>query len=141
LGQLREEYPGVPIIALTATANQRTREDIVNQLRLRDHAFFTQSFNRPNLKYDIKPKKNILNDIVEFIQREHANKSGVIYCQSRKSCQNVSEELVKRGLKAEFFHAGLSKEIKNRHLENWKGDKFHIIVATVSALSSFTFIS
>lgn len=131
MGQLREDYPDVPIIALTATANQRTREDIVNQLRLRDHALFTQSFNRPNLKYVVKDKKNVLADIVNFINGEHPNQSGVIYCLSRKSCQQVAEQLREKGLAAKFFHAGLSKEEKNRLLEDWKMDKFHIVVATV----------
>ncbi|EKM82896.1 hypothetical protein AGABI1DRAFT_104723 [Agaricus bisporus var. burnettii JB137-S8] len=125
LGQLREDYPKVPIIALTATANQCTREDIVTQLKLRDHAFFTQSFNRPNLKYFIKAKKkkNMLPEIVEFIKKEHPNHTGVIYCLARKSCQLLAEQLQKEGL---------SKEEKNRLLESWKADKFHVMVATIA---------
>lgn len=132
LGQLRQDYPNVPIIALTATANERTREDIVDQLQLRNLAFFNQSFNRPNLKYYIKNKTKVLDDIVDFIQKKHANSSGVIYCLSRKSCEQVAGQLGKRGLRADFFHAGLSKEVKNRLLEDWKADKFRIIVATIA---------
>jgi bloom syndrome protein len=134
LGQLREDYPTVPIIALTATANQCTREDIVNQLKLRDHAFFTQSFNRPNLKYFIraKKKKNMLPDIVNFIKKEHPNHTGVIYCLARNSCEQLAEQLRNEGVAADFFHAGLSKEEKNRLLESWKADKFHVMVATVN---------
>lgn len=74
----------------------------------------------------------MLDDIVDFIQRQHPDRSGVIYCLSRKSCEQLAGQLEKRGLRAEFFHAGLNKEVKNRLLENWKADKFHIIVATVS---------
>ncbi|KAF9452800.1 ATP-dependent DNA helicase [Macrolepiota fuliginosa MF-IS2] len=132
LGQLRGDYPDVPIIALTATANQRTRDDIINQLQLRNPAKFIQSFNRPNLKYVIKRKKNVLADIVDFINTEHQDHSGIIYCLSRKSCEQVSGQLKERGVAAEFFHAGLSKEEKNRLLEDWKGDKFRIIVATIA---------
>ncbi|KAJ3573735.1 hypothetical protein NP233_g2250 [Leucocoprinus birnbaumii] len=132
LGQLRQDYPNVPIIALTATANERTRDDIVDQLRLRNPASFNQSFNRPNLKYYIEKKTKVLDSIVDFIQRKHPNSSGVIYCLSRRSCQNLTEQLQSKGLRAEYFHAGLDKDTKNRLLEEWKKDKFRIIVATIA---------
>lgn len=75
----------------------------------------------------------MLPDIVDFIKKEHPNHTGVIYCLARKFCQQLAEQLRNQGVAAEFFHAGLSKEEKNRLLESWKADKFRVMVATVSS--------
>lgn len=132
LGMLRNFYPNVPIMALTATANKVTVDDIITQLHLHNHASFTQSFNRPNLKYVIKNKKGqYVDDIVNFINSKHPGKSGVIYCRAKKKCEELAETLQNKGLKATHFHAGLSTHEKDSILDAWRTDKVFIIIATV----------
>lgn len=120
-------------MALTATANQVTIDDITRQLRMReDYKFFQQSFNRANLRYVIRPKaKTIQTDLEQFIQKNHHRKSGVIYCTSRKRVEEVAGKLIKNGFSAHHFHAGMMATEKARVLEAWREDKIHIIVATV----------
>lgn len=133
LGMLRNLYPNVPIMALTATANKVTVDDIITQLHLHDHASFTQSFNRPNLKYVIKSKKgHYVDDIVNFINSKHPGKSGVIYCRAKKKCEELAETLQNKGLKATHFHAGLATQEKDSILDAWRTDKVFIIIATIA---------
>lgn len=133
MGTIRDEYERVPIMALTGTANQVTIKDIYKQLQLRDIASFTQSFNRPNLRYIIKDKKNnIIQDIAAYISNEHGKDSGVIYCTGRDTCERVAKDLRDKGLNASHYHAKISTEEKNQTLDDWKCGKINIIVATVS---------
>jgi bloom syndrome protein len=132
LGRLRDEYPNVPIIALTATANQNTVDDIMQRLRLRNPAKFTQSFNRTNLSYYIYPKKkSVVEEIAKFIKDKHRNKTGVIYCLGRDKCEKVAKALRDKGLNAKHFHAGMDPRDKNTIQEEWQAGRVHIIVATV----------
>lgn len=121
-------------MALTATANERTVEDIKTQLKLKlDHKFLTQSFNRTNLKYLVQKKKsNPLIDIVAFIDRKHRGEAGVIYCNARKTCESVAESLRERGLKAAHFHAGMPPDEKEKTVSDWQNGIVPLIVATVS---------
>ncbi|KAF8906041.1 P-loop containing nucleoside triphosphate hydrolase protein [Gymnopilus junonius] len=134
LGSLREKYPSVPIMALTATANKRTVKDIVTQLKLKDQASFSQSFNRPNLKYLVQRKKpdSPIIEIVEFIQTKHRGEGGVIYCNTRAKCESVAEVLRSKGLSAAHFHAGMSTQEKDHTVCSWQNGTTLIIVATIA---------
>src|ERR1700678_595442 len=108
-------------MALTATANKRTVADILSQLKLKDLAMFTQSFNRVNLKYIVhKKKKNVLNDIISFIQTRHRGKAGIVYCNTRARCEKVAAELRENGVKAAHFHAGMDTMDKDQVVHDWQ---------------------
>jgi len=136
LGRLRELYPPVPIIALTATANKRTVADIISQLKLRDdHAAFTQSFNRTNLRYIVHEKKgSLIDNIVSSLQTKYRGQAGVIYCHARRTCEQVAESLQKKGIVAAFFHAKMPTEEKDQTVRDWQAGEVPVIVATVSAV-------
>ncbi|KAF8803627.1 ATP-dependent DNA helicase [Phlegmacium glaucopus] len=133
LGSLRERFPLVPIMALTATANQRTIADILSQLKLKDLAMFTQSFNRVNLKYIVqKKKKNHLNDIISFIHTRHRGKAGIVYCNSRARCEKVAAEFRENGVNAAHFHAGMDTMTKDQVVHDWQSGRVPVIVATIA---------
>ena len=133
LGNLKPNYPGVPWIALTATATPMVRTDVAANLRIQGCKMFTQSFNRPNLNYVVRPKgKSIMDDIVELCDRSYRNKCGIIYCLSRANCEQTAEKLQKRGIMAEHFHAGLASDRKIALQKEWQANKFHVIVATIA---------
>ena len=125
----------MPIMALTATANEQAKNDIINRLGIKDCVMLTSSFNRRNLNYIIRPKqpKTIVEEMANFIKQQHEGQSGVIYCFSRKNCEQVAKELRdKHNLKAQHFHAGMTAKDKLRIQEHWQHGKCDIIVATVS---------
>lgn len=120
-------------MALTATANNMMVDDIMQRLQLKDCAFFIQSFNRPNLNYRILPKRTgVVDDIVKYIQKEHPNQTGVLYCLSRDKCERVAAKLRAKGLSAKHFHAGMEQADKERVQTEWQNGQCLIIVATVS---------
>lgn len=121
-------------MALTATASKMTVDDIMQRLKLRNCASFTQSFNRTNLNYIILPKKRVLDDIVSFINSKHRGKTGIIYCLGRQKCETVAQELRKKGLSAKHFHALLESSDKEKIQLEWQNGQCHIIVATVCSL-------
>lgn len=134
LGFLRERFQSIPFIALTATADKLTRRDIAKQLKLKSPKLFVSSFDRKNLSLDvkvgIKPKQK-LQDIAAFIsQRE--NQSGIIYCLSRKTCEELSEKLKAQGIDAGFYHAGMSSEDRAAIQENFINDDLLIVCATIA---------
>jgi ATP-dependent DNA helicase RecQ len=131
LKKIRDSFPGVPIMALTATATKRVRDDIIEQLGLSDPAEFTASFNRPNLSYRILPKQEPLKQIKEIIET-HPDESGIIYCFSRKSTELVAEKLKKAGINALAYHAGLEAEERDRRQDLFIKDEVPIIVATIA---------
>ncbi|HYD83131.1 MAG TPA: RecQ family ATP-dependent DNA helicase, partial [Opitutus sp.] len=109
LAKLRAALPEVPVMALTATATSRVREDIIKHLKLHDPATFVASFNRPNLTYRVVPKDQPAKQIIDFVRkREH--ESGIIYCASRATAEPVAESLAGRGFSARPYHAGLTAE-------------------------------
>ncbi|THV03242.1 ATP-dependent DNA helicase [Dendrothele bispora CBS 962.96] len=136
LGSLRDNYPSVPIMALTATANQVMADDIKRRLKLRDCECFSQSFNRSNLNYFILDKKGnlkgVIDDICSFISSKHRDESGVIYCLARAKCEKVAEELRKKGISAMHFHAGMAADVKNEVLQDWQEGRVKIVVATIA---------
>lgn len=134
LGMLRQRYPRVPIMALTATATPHVRTDVHKQLALRQCKWFLCSFNRPNLKYVVKPKKNAastLEDILSIIER-FRNASGIIYCLSRSDCDKMAEQLRKSGVRAKAYHAGLSDTVRETVQKDWITEKFKIVCATIA---------
>jgi ATP-dependent DNA helicase RecQ len=131
LARLRTALPGVPMMALTATATGRVREDIVKHLKLRDPQTFVASFNRPNLTYRVLAKDQPAKQIIDFVRkREH--ESGIIYCASRATAERVAESLAGRGFSALAYHAGLTAEERARNQERFLRDDTRIICATIA---------
>ncbi|MDL2261477.1 DNA helicase RecQ [Methanimicrococcus sp. OttesenSCG-928-J09] len=131
LSELRDKFPNVCIAALTATATERVRRDIVHVLRLQDPVIKISSFNRPNLSYQIVEKKDVMEQLEGYIKKNR-NKSGIIYCQSRDSVERLASRLNKLGFSALPYHAGLSDEKRARHQDKFIRDDVDIIVATVA---------
>ncbi|PWK72973.1 ATP-dependent DNA helicase RecQ [Mucilaginibacter oryzae] len=131
LAGLKEEFPGVPVIALTATADKLTQKDILEKLNLKTPAVFVSSFNRANITYRVISKKNSFKQLVDFLSA-HKDESGIIYCLSRKSTEALAEDLKEEGFAAEAYHAGLSNEVKARNQEAFLRDDIKIIVATIA---------
>ena len=133
LKMLRHQFPSVPFIALTATATEKVKKDIGLQLALKNPAVFQQTFNRPNLIYSVQKKtKNIVSDIINYINAEYPQKSGIIYCLSRKDCEVVAEKLCDEGIIASFYHGDLDKEERRVRQENWQLGRIHVIAATIA---------
>ena len=134
LGILRSLFPQTPVIALTATADKLTREDIVKQLHLREPRIFLSSFDRPNLSLTVKrgyQSKEKNKAILEFIAR-HRGESGIIYCMSRKNTENVAQMLQKNGIRTAIYHAGLETEKRNRAQDDFINDRVQVVCATVA---------
>jgi ATP-dependent DNA helicase RecQ len=131
LSRLRAALPEVPMMALTATATGRVREDIVRQLGLRTPEVFVASFNRPNLTYRVLPKDEPLKQVITFV-RQREGDSGIIYCASRAATERVAEALAGRGFAARPYHAGLDAETRARHQEEFLRDETRIICATIA---------
>lgn len=131
LAQLRELFPTVPFLALTATATERVRKDIVTQLKLRAPSRYVASFNRPNLTYRIFPKSKTFDQIVEFLESRPRD-SGIIYCQARKTAETLAEKLCDNKIAAKPYHAGLSNEDRAKHQESFLRDKARVICATIA---------
>jgi RecQ family ATP-dependent DNA helicase len=130
---LRDRYPSVPLIALTATANHKVRLDILEVLKMQNCLQLEQSFNRPNLSYEIRPKTRQLDqEMVSFIKNNYPRQSGIVYCLSKKNCEETANRLQKHGLKAAFYHAGLHKSDRMRIQEKWATNQVQIIVATIA---------
>ncbi|WP_353482926.1 RecQ family ATP-dependent DNA helicase, partial [Haliscomenobacter sp.] len=131
MGMLKQHFPNIPIIALTATADKLTRKDIVDQLRLKEPAIFIASFDRPNLSLEVRPGQQRLGQIQEFIKK-HPKQAGIIYCLSRKTAEDVAAKLLQQGLKAEAYHAGLSPDKRSKIQDNFINDNVQVICATVA---------
>jgi ATP-dependent DNA helicase RecQ len=131
LATLKEKFPLVPVIALTATADKLTRKDIVDKLALRDPAVFVSSFNRPNIRYTVEPKRNAFDRLVEFLNNRKDD-AGIIYCLSRSSTEKLSEDLRNLGFKALAYHAGMDSQQRAMHQEKFVKDEVQIMVATIA---------
>ena len=131
LAKLRTALPGVPVMALTATATGRVRTDIISHLQLRAPATFVASFNRPNLTYRVIPKDEPLKQIIAFV-RLRESESGIIYCASRATTERVAEALAGRGFAARAYHAGLTGEERATNQESFLRDDTRIMCATIA---------
>lgn len=134
LGQLRELFPGVPIMALTATADKITKQDILKQINIMDAKTFIGSFDRPNLSLDVKrgySAREKLRSIVELIRR-HPGESGIIYCLARKTTEELAAKLQKQGIAAGIYHAGLPNSERDRVQDDFVADKLQVICATIA---------
>jgi ATP-dependent DNA helicase RecQ len=130
LGQLRQYFPLVPMMALTATADQATRLDICQRLGINPYVLLT-SFDRPNIRYTVAEKLNAVNQLRQFIQAQNGN-SGIIYCGSRRRVDEVAERLRLQGYKADGYHAGKTQEERVDIQERFLKDQLEIVVATVA---------
>jgi ATP-dependent DNA helicase RecQ len=131
LAGLKTEFPGVPVIALTATADKLTKKDILEKLNLRDPAIFVSSFNRANITYRVVPKRDSFNQLLDFLEDKKQD-SGIIYCLSRKSTESLAEDLRDEGFAAQAYHAGLDNQLKAKTQEDFLRDEVKIIVATIA---------
>lgn len=130
---LREKFPKTQIVALTATANQRIREDIVKHLRLANVKWVLGQFDRPNLNYTVLPKKNGTSDqIIALIKTKFPHDSGIIYCLSRNDCEVVADKLKNHQIEASAYHAGFKDTVRERIQKDWMNGRVKVVCATVA---------
>ena len=129
---LTKEFSEVPRVALTATADQRTRKEIAERLGLNDAPVFLESFDRPNIRYQIALKNNYRQQLLKFLNESHSKHSGIIYCLSRNKSEQVAEWLSSRGFQALPYHAGLSPSLREKNQERFLKEERIIIVATIA---------
>ena len=131
LAVLKKEFPTIPVIALTASADKVTQQDIVKRLELRTPKEFVSSFNRPNINYYIHPKKNVFEKILAYLKK-HKDDSGIIYALSRASTADIAAKLQEAGIKAAHYHAGMDAGERSRVQEAFQRDEYKVIVATIA---------
>jgi ATP-dependent DNA helicase RecQ len=131
LGKLKEYFPEIPVIALTATADKLTRADIIDKLAIPSAKIFVSSFNRANLKYTVEPKDDHFNKLISFLE-ERKDQSGIVYCLSRQNTEDLAEKLRDSGFNAEAYHAGLDNKTRAERQEKFKINDSGIIVATIA---------
>ncbi len=129
---LKQDFPDVTRVALTATADEITRADIIKNLHLEECRIFISSFDRPNIKYTVQIKDNERKQLVNFIKSEHLGDSGIVYCISRKRVDDICEYLTKEGFKVLPYHAGLSKDVREQNQEKFIKEDGIIMVATIA---------
>jgi ATP-dependent DNA helicase RecQ len=131
LARLRSLFPAVPMLALTATATQRVRQDIIRLLDLHSPSVFVASFNRPNLSYKVIAKEDPSEQVLDYVRRR-PGESGIIYCQARKTTEMVADQLREHGIKARPYHAGLSANERQTHQDLFLKDEVRVICATIA---------
>jgi bloom syndrome protein len=138
IGNIRTKFPGVPFIALTATATENVKADCIHNLDMEGCEEYKQSFNRPNLYYEIRSKKGkgvnaeILKSMSELILKTYKNQTGIVYTLSRKGCEELAEKLCANGIKAHHFHAHMQPEEKAQVQRDWQSGKWQVVVATIA---------
>lgn len=136
LGEVRGKFPGVPVMALTATATENVKVDVIHNLGIHGCEVLSQSFNRPNLTYEVRSKgkaKDVLDSIASTIKTFYSNQSGIIYCLSRKNCESIAGKLrTEHDIKAHHYHAGMDPVEKTLVQKQWQAGGYHVIVATIA---------
>ncbi len=133
IGQLRQDFSKVPFIALTATADHATRQDILNRLQLKQPTVHVSSFDRPNIRYSVLEKKQPAKQLIAFLEaRDAKHESGIVYCLSRKKVEEVAAILVEAGYSAKAYHAGLPGHVRQTVHQEFIRDELNIVVATVA---------
>ena len=134
LKKLKQDYPKLPILALTATAPNKIMDDVINQLGMKDPVIVKSSYNRTNLYIEIRQKtKGYIEEIADFIKEKFPHDSGLIYCSTKKNCESMAKELkTKHKIKCEFYHASITEQKKIKIQEKWKNNQIQVIVATVA---------
>ncbi len=131
LAGLRDKLPGTTFMALTATATNRVRDDIVKQLKLKNPSCYVASFNRPNLTYRVAGKQKAYDQLLKFL-RARKGESGIIYCQARKTAESIAERLDEDGIKARPYHAGLTPKQRSENQELFLRDEVKVVCATIA---------
>ncbi|KAF2506728.1 DNA helicase RecQ [Flavobacterium zhairuonense] len=131
LGYLKNRFPSTPILALTATADKATRTDITKQLNLKNPKTFVASFDRKNLSLEVRPALDRVKQIIDFIENK-PNESGIIYCLSRKTTEELAEKLAKNGIQAKAYHAGLDNETRAKTQDQFINDDCQVVCATIA---------
>ena len=136
LKKIKEYFPEVAILALTATAPKKIRDDVIYQLSMKDTLYFQLSYNRPNLYLEIRNKKlyyNPIEDMAKIIKKFYNNKTGLIYCNSKADCERITKILSKNHeIKCDYYHAGLSDMKRTEVQNNWMNDEIKVVVATIA---------
>ena len=136
LGEVRRKFPNVPLIALTATATENVKVDVIHNLGMNGCEVFSQSFNRPNLTYEVRQKtkgKEHLESIADTINTRYPQQSGIIYCLSRNNCEKLAKQLQHDyKIKAEHYHAGMDNQARIAVQKRWQAGHVHVIVATIA---------
>jgi bloom syndrome protein len=135
LGSVRQKFPGVPVMALTATATDNVRIDTIHNLGMTGCEVFKRSFNRSNLYYEVRTKGKAADDIdavARLIKDKYRKQTGIVYCLSRKNCETFAKELQERGIGAHHYHAGLQPDEKSQIQRDWQSGRHQVIVATIA---------
>lgn len=132
LSILHERFPTIPRVALTATADEPTQKDIIRNLQLTDARQFISSFDRPNIHYRIVQKNQAREQLFQFLESEHRNDAGIVYCLSRRRVEEIAEWLSKKGWNALPYHAGLSNQLRQKHQQRFIREEGVVMVATVA---------
>ena len=132
LSLLHETFPDVPRVALTATADALTRQDMIERLKLEEAREFVSSFDRPNIRYTIVEKTDPTRQLLRFIETEHAGEAGIVYCQSRKRVEEIADMLQDAGLKAMAYHAGLDASVRQQRQDRFLREDAMVMVATIA---------
>ena len=131
LGYLKNRFPSTPILALTATADKATRTDITKQLNLQNSKKFISSFDRKNLSLEVRPALDRVKQIIDFVENK-PNESGIIYCLSRKTTEELAEKLQKKGITAKAYHAGLDNKLRAKTQDDFINDDCQVVCATIA---------
>ena len=132
LSLLHEEFPDVPRVALTATADALTRQDMLERLQLQEAQQYISSFDRPNIRYRLVEKTDPIKQLLRFIQTEHDDEAGIVYCQSRKRVEDVAEQLQAAGVTALAYHAGLDSRLRQERQDRFLREDAIVMVATIA---------
>ncbi len=132
LSMLHEQFPDIPRIALTATADEKTRQEIILRLQLEQAPLFLSGFDRPNIRYRIVQKQNARQQLIDFILAEHPGDSGIVYCLSRKKVDETAEWLRTKGINALAYHAGMPGDLRQKHQHRFLMEDGLVIVATIA---------